>query len=76
MAKASKARKKANRRRKMADTKVADKSADKNKTAGKATWTVMVHLAGDNDLDSAGAVDLGEMKQVGSSARQIGRAHV
>ena len=69
MAKASKARKKANRRRKMADTKSADKSADKNKTAGKATWTVMVYLAGDNDLDSAGAVDLGEMKQVGSSAR-------
>jgi hypothetical protein len=69
MAKASKARKKANRRRKMADNKVADKSADKNKTAGKATWTVMAYLAGDNDLDSAGAVDLGEMKQVGSSAR-------
>ena len=27
----------------------------------------MVYLAGDNDLDSAGVVDLGEMKQVGSS---------
>lgn len=40
----------------------------KPKTAKqKAAWTVMVYLAGDNDLDSAGAVDLGEMKQVGSS---------
>ncbi len=32
----------------------------------KKSWTVMVYLAGDNDLDSAGAVDLDEMKQVGS----------
>ena len=38
----------------------------KTKTPQKAAWTVMVYLAGDNDLDSAGVVDLGEMKQVGS----------
>lgn len=30
-------------------------------------WTIMVYLAGDNDLDSAGVADLGEMKTVGSS---------
>lgn len=30
-------------------------------------WTVMVYLAGDNNLDSAGVVDLKEMKEVGST---------
>lgn len=30
-------------------------------------WTIMVYLAGDNNLDSAGMVDLKEMKTVGSS---------
>ncbi len=30
-------------------------------------WTIMVYLAGDNNLDSAGAVDLNEMKKIGSS---------
>ena len=30
-------------------------------------WTVMVYLAGDNNLDSAGVADLGEMKKVGSN---------
>ncbi|MBA4373970.1 MAG: peptidase C11 [Thermodesulfovibrio sp.] len=30
-------------------------------------WTVMVYLAGDNNLDSAGVADLAEMKQVGSN---------
>ena len=37
------------------------------KSSAKKRWTVLVYLAGDNDLDSAGVVDLGEMKQVGSS---------
>ena len=32
-------------------------------------WTIMVYLAGDNNLDSAGVVDLNEMKTVGSSDR-------
>lgn len=41
----------------------------KNNTARKADWTVMVYLAGDNNLDGAGVVDLGEMKRVGSSER-------
>jgi hypothetical protein len=30
-------------------------------------WTVMVYLAGDNNLDAAGVDDLGEMKKVGSN---------
>jgi hypothetical protein len=30
-------------------------------------WTVMVYLAGDNNLDSAGTDDLDEMKRVGST---------
>jgi hypothetical protein len=33
-----------------------------------ANWTVMVYLAGDNNLDGAGVADLREMKKVGSSA--------
>ena len=32
-------------------------------------WTVMVYLAGDNNLDSAGVIDLKEMKKVGSNDR-------
>ncbi|MBI5846341.1 MAG: peptidase C11 [Nitrospirae bacterium] len=32
----------------------------------KADWTVMVYLAGDNNLDGAGVGDLLEMKKVGS----------
>lgn len=34
---------------------------------GKKSWTVMVYLAGDNNLDINGVEDLKEMKQVGSS---------
>jgi hypothetical protein len=30
-------------------------------------WTVMVYLAGDNNLDGAGVIDLREMKKVGST---------
>ena len=32
-------------------------------------WTVMVYMAGDNNLDSAGVVDLKEMKKTGSTDR-------
>lgn len=35
--------------------------------ATKKQWTVMVYLAGDNNLDSCGVADLGEMKKVGST---------
>ena len=37
------------------------------RTGAKKNWTIMVYLAGDNNLDSAGAVDLKEMKRVGSN---------
>ncbi len=37
-------------------------------TPVKKNWTVMVYLAGDNNLDGAGGVDLKEMKQVGSTS--------
>lgn len=33
----------------------------------KKNWTVMVYLAGDNDLDQNGITDLGEMKRAGST---------
>lgn len=39
------------------------------KGIAKKQWTVMVYIAGDNDLESAGSVDLAEMKQVGSTDR-------
>jgi hypothetical protein len=35
--------------------------------ATKRNWTIMVYLAGDNNLDSSGVVDLNEMKTVGTS---------
>jgi Clostripain family len=34
---------------------------------GRTKWTVAVWVAGDNNLDSFGATDLGELKKVGSS---------
>jgi hypothetical protein len=37
--------------------------------AKKAKWTVMVYLAGDNNLASARTADLMEMKTVGSSGK-------
>jgi cysteine peptidase C11 family protein len=47
-------------------------SRSRKKAEGKAKstaqWTVMVYLAGDNSLDSAGTVDLLEMKKTGSGA--------
>ena len=35
----------------------------------KKSWTVMVYLAGDNNLDDAGVADLTEMKTVGTTAQ-------
>ena len=32
-----------------------------------AKWTVMVYLAGDNNLSAAGATDLAEMRTIGST---------
>ena len=44
--------------------------AGSKKAAAKtaANWTLMVYLAGDNNLDGAGVTDLMEMKKVGSGA--------
>ncbi len=41
----------------------------RKKVADGAEWTVMVYMAGDNNLDAAGVADLLEMKKVGSSAK-------
>jgi hypothetical protein len=41
----------------------------RKKVADMAEWTVMVYMAGDNNLDAAGVTDLLEMKKVGSSAK-------
>ncbi|WP_306534019.1 clostripain-related cysteine peptidase [Geobacter sp.] len=37
------------------------------KAPTKRNWTIMVYLAGDNNLDSAGMVDIKEMKTVGTT---------
>src|SRR4030095_7378204 len=47
----------------------AKHTADAKKTAPVRDWTLLVYLAGDNNLSSAGAVDLEEMKKVGSTDR-------
>ena len=39
----------------------------KAKDVTKKKWTLMVYLAGDNNLDAAGTADVMEMKQVGSN---------
>jgi hypothetical protein len=36
-------------------------------TGSKKKWTVMVYLAGDNNLDHNGVIDLNEMKKTGST---------
>ena len=38
------------------------------KRGAKKPWTVLVYLAGDNNLDQSGTADLLEMKRVGSTA--------
>ena len=38
-----------------------------NRAAGKAKWTVMVYMAGDNNLDGAALRDIEEMARVGST---------
>ena len=39
----------------------------KNGDSGKAKWTVMVYMAGDNNLDGAALRDIAEMARVGST---------
>jgi Clostripain family len=54
-------------------TKTATRSEGKPSKQGgakastKKSWTLMVYLAGDNNLDGAGVVDLDEMKKVGTT---------
>ncbi|MBL0150505.1 MAG: peptidase C11 [Ideonella sp.] len=52
-------------------TKATDKAGKapkaSTKTAGRKAWTVMVYMAGDNNLDPDGVQDLKEMKRVGST---------
>jgi hypothetical protein len=48
--------------------KTAAKKTAVAKAKGNASWTILVYLAGDNNLDGAGVTDLLEMKKVGSSA--------
>lgn len=38
-----------------------------NESTSQRNWTIMVYLAGDNNLDSAGVVDLLEMKTIGTT---------
>lgn len=55
----------------MAHARVPTTSTKRKKprdAASVADWTVMVYLAGDNNLDGAGVADLREMKKAGSSA--------
>ena len=53
----------------MASTRTSSRPrAPAGRDAARKRWTVLVYLAGDNNLDSAGVVDLGEMKEAGSSA--------
>ena len=54
--------------------KAAKKPASKRpkkppQKTGKKAWTFMVYMAGDNNLDPEGVVDLKEMKKVGSTDR-------
>jgi len=53
----------------MAKAMAMGKRAAAAKANAVADWTVLVYLAGDNNLDGAGVVDLLEMKKVGSSDR-------
>ena len=43
-------------------------AATQSEKGRKKQWTILVYMAGDNNLDGAGVTDLQEMKQVGSNA--------
>jgi hypothetical protein len=55
-----------------ATPKAATQTTPKTRSASRANtpakWSVMVYLAGDNNLDGAGVTDLMEMKKVGSNS--------
>ena len=45
------------------------RSHGRKRMSPKADWTIMVYMAGDNNLSAAGDSDLAEMRQVGSTER-------
>src|SRR5215510_7905000 len=47
--------------------RLADSGRRRNMAKSGKQWTVMVYLAGDNNLDAASLADLAEMKKVGST---------
>lgn len=49
--------------------KTASKSPARTAAAPPADWTILIYMAGDNDLNDFGADDIEEMKKVGSSDR-------
>ena len=51
----------------MANRSAAKKPTGRTNKSSTRKWTVLVYLAGDNNLDSAGLADIAEMKKVGSS---------
>lgn len=48
--------------------KPAAKPAKASKAPAAKKWSILVYLAGDNNLDGAGVTDIAEMKKVGSDA--------
>lgn len=53
--------------KKAASKKAAAKKAATPASEALAEWTLLIYMAGDNDLDSFGGKDIAEMKTVGSS---------
>jgi hypothetical protein len=49
--------------------KTAAKSPARTAAAPPADWTILIYMAGDNDLNDFGGDDIEEMKKVGSSDR-------
>lgn len=47
--------------------KTPSKKPAKTKAAAVADWTILIFMAGDNNLDDAGYADIMEMKKIGSS---------
>ena len=52
----------------MTSAKAKIPSKESKQVSGKAKWTFMVFMAGDNNLDAAALRDITEMAQAGSTA--------
>jgi hypothetical protein len=55
--------------KKTAPSRTAASEAGTRKAGALADWTILIYMAGDNDLDDFGGDDIQEMKKVGSSDR-------